>query len=198
MTRTEPTHGFRLRVKALCTLAVLLSAAAPSCDIKEDRGPCPCLLTLIYKDVPEEAHNVFRARIYRGEHLLSDEDVDTVAEPDEHSVNVSKGENLVCYFGGIRKDRLEGDRLLIMEGEESDPLFIGSESVICRTERTSVLLDFRKEYCLLTLELEGLSDGVYPYDLEITGNSAGVDIRTLAPVEGRFRCVPSTADVKAR
>ena len=191
MTRAELPHGFRLRIKASCALAVLLAAAAPSCDIKEDRGPCPCLLTLIYKDIPEAAQNVFRARIYRGDYLLSDEDVDTISEPDEHTVRVSKGENQVCYFGGVRKERLEGDRLLIPEGEESDPLFIGSEPVMCKAERTSVLLDFRKEYCLLTLELEGLVDGIYPYDIKISGNTAGIDLRSLAPVEGRFWCIPS-------
>lgn len=175
----------------MSALMVLLSSAATSCDIKEDRGACPCLLTLIYKDVPEVARDAFRARIYRGESLLKDEEIDPVAEPERHSVHVSKGENTVCYFGGILKGRLESERLTIPEGEESDPLFLGSESVTCRGDKASVLLDFRKDYCLLTLVLEGLADGTYPYDLEIRGNISGVDIRDLIPVEGSFRCVPS-------
>ena len=79
----------------MCALTVLL-AAAPSCDIKEDRGPCPCLLTLIYKEVPEVVRDVFRARIYRGESLQKDEEVNPSAEPEGHSVYVSKGENTVC------------------------------------------------------------------------------------------------------
>lgn len=194
MTRAKHPHGFRLRVKALCALTVLL-AAAPSCDIKEDRGPCPCLLTLIYKEVPEVVRDVFRARIYRGESLQKDEEVNPSAEPEGHSVYVSKGENTVCYFGGVRKGRLESDRLMIPEGEESDPVFLGSETVTCNGDRASVLLDFRKDYCLLTLKLELLKDGTYPYDLEISGNVAGVDIRYLIPVEGNFRFVP---DVKSK
>ena len=62
---------------------------------------------------------------------------------------------------------------------------------MCKAERTSVLLDFRKEHCLLTLELEGLVDGIYPYDIKISGNTAGIDLRSLTPVEGRFWCIPS-------
>ena len=176
---------------ALRVLAVLLSATAPSCGVKEDRGPCPCLLTLSYRNALEGMTDSFRARVYREGFILSDETISLKLEPSEHVVKVVKGENRVCYFGGASSSVLEGDRLMIPKGQESDPLFIGSDMASCYGEKTVVNLDFRKEFCRLDLEIPNGTWEEYPYEMTLEGNVSGIDIRTLAPVEGSFSCKPS-------
>ena len=54
-------------------------------------------------------------------------------------------------------------------------------------------IELQKQFATVYLDFKDEIDGRTGYDIQIEGKYTGADIRTLAPVDGAFRCIPEAA-----
>ena len=152
-------------------LAALLMAALSSCSIKEDRDPCPCVLDIFLEDSGDHAERLALSA-WDGTGRLFLDRIDTDKYPDIYQKKVPKGFLNVCAYGGVSSMALKGDRLLIPEGGQCDPVWAYKGDTIDANGETA----------------EDHTGGAI---LRAVGNANGFDISTLEPVKGPFHSFTS-------
>lgn len=187
------------------TLLILAALCALSCSVKEERGDCPCVLTLFADKaaswelrVPESATVLNEGvdypvslRAVVGGSLSWRDDGAFADGTDSESIKVGKGQASVSYYS--RPERaVEGtDGLTVATGEQWDRLYMGRASIDCSGETASDTLEFHKEYCALWLRIVKLPvDGKTGYGLSIESDVVGINPMTAELLKGEFRCTP--------
>lgn len=175
-----------INIKAIAMLTAAITTA--SCSIKEDRTPCPCWLDIDITSCAEHTNEVTLAG-YNGSRLFS-ETVTVADYPITYEAVVTKGMVTCTAFTGLKESRIEGSKILIPEGSESDQLRVHSVLVDCTGESATDKVELHRQYATVHLSMKGEDAEVNPYDLRIIGDVCGIDIISLSPVSGAFQFSP--------
>jgi len=155
-------------------LGILGLVALGSCSVKEDRGDCPCWLT-VRASYPNEMVSAWLGT----QPIFQDEDGQQVDR------KVPRGDVDVVASRG---------RFTVSEGEQMAELFASVSHVDTRAEEVEVIPYLHKQFARVYLEFQDTDDGRVGYTLEVQGNVKGADKRTLEPVGGAFHCTPDESD----
>ncbi|MBQ1913458.1 MAG: hypothetical protein II171_07860 [Bacteroidales bacterium] len=168
---------------------VLLSINAESCSVKENRSLCPCLLTVRISAVRSPPATlvcisgpVVTNRIVPGDTLFH--------------IPVPRGRVLALAYAGAEEIPHPEEGCTAPLGHTFPPLYLASALVEAAGDSTSVHLPLRKQFCTLSLTLEGPPGWADPYAMEVAGEVCGVSA-SGAPLPGPFRApfLPATASV---
>ena len=170
--------------------AALLAAALSSCTVKEDRGPCPCVLEIFLGDGSDQYTGKLSLSGWNtgGGRLFLDR-----IEPQQHGASysrkVEKGFLWVCAYAGNGSMSLKGDKLVIPEGKECDAVWAYCGGTVDATgESAEERIVMHKQYATVHVRLDTPSPGTDNVVLRAKGTSNGFDISTLAPSHGNFHC----------
>lgn len=167
-------------------LSVLTVTFFSSC-VKESRENCPCYLLF--------AHEGFDANGYEGDiNLLvfensskTNDDVYDIGDmvEDRCDIAVKKGFPDVCGVGGLEFMDLHGIYdLVIPYGYQCDPIYAFHDDVVAQGERALVFGEVNKQHANVFLDVNIISDEEVV--VKVVGNTNGLDIRTMEPLEGYF------------
>ena len=173
-------------LKAISLLAALISAAA--CSIKEDRSPCPCWLDIDITSCSGHTEEVTVAG-WSQDNLFC-EKVAVADYPDAYEATVSRGMVTSTAFCGLDNSTLEGSRIIIPEGSQSDPIRAHSVLVDCTGESARDRVELYRQYATVHLSMKGGDDSSGQYDARVIGDICGIDIVDLSPVAGSFTHLP--------
>ena len=160
----------RKRFFALLRMTVWATIGLTACTVKEDRGDCPCWLT-VRASYPNEVVSAW----FGTQPIFQDEDGQQVDR------KVPRGDVDVVASRG---------RFTVPQGEQMAELFASVSHVDTRTEELEVIPYLHKQFARVYLEFQDTDDGRVGYILAVQGNIMGADKRTLEPVEGTFHCAP--------
>ena len=141
-----------------------------SCSVKEDRGDCPCWLT-IRASYPNEVVSAW----YGLQPIFEDlngQQVDRQVPRGIVDVVASRG------------------KFIAQEGHQMNELFASLTQVDTQCEEAEVIPYLHKQFARVSLEFEGTEEGRVERILQVQGNIKGADKHTLQPLEGTFRCTP--------
>lgn len=169
-----------------CT--ALLAAALSSCTVKEDRGPCPCVLDIFLEDCRDYAERLGISAWDTSGRLFLDR-IDTDQYPGSYQKKVPKGFLNVCAYGGVKSMALKGDRLTIPDGQQCDPVWAYRGSELDATgESAEDHVVLHKQFAVIHIKLDSLTQMAGEIVLRAVGTVNGLDIATLEPIHGDFRC----------
>ena len=180
--------------KLFLPLALCLSIWG--CSVKEDRGSCPCLLSVITTDAFSELDadsgtgwNLILTGYAEGGKIV-EERFGAEMSRDTLEYTVRKGAVLMTACLTESSTRaFSGGVWRIPVGEQAEPLFACCGEVDASGETALYSVRPLKQYSTVTL-LDG-SGGDEPFEgraMLVRGNSCGVDLTTLQPVAGLFEC----------
>ena len=149
-------------------MGILGLVALVSCSVKEDRGDCPCWLTV-------EADNTVSVNGWFGTRSLFKVNGGFIDK------KVPRGlVDVVANIGSFSAP----------EGQQMDSLFARRIPVDTDGESAFARVTLCKNFATIELDFKDEDDGRTVYDLLATGTVSGADARTLEPVKGPFSCVP--------
>ncbi len=172
--------------KVALTYFLIAVAAFSSCSVKEDRSPCPSIVTL-------------DASAYEGDHQKAYSQLITQTQDLRDTLDLSMGETSVewlaqkglmtsyVYAGLVESSEHEGI-VSIPLGHQADPLRGYCRRFECYEEEFTVVAKVNRQSALINFEIKDVEDGTYQYDLEVVSDVSGIDLRTMCPVKGEFRC----------
>lgn len=149
-------------------MGILGLVALVSCSVKEDRGDCPCYLTV-------DAERAVSVDGWFGTRSL---------------FNVNGGFVDRQVPRGIVDIVASHGRFSVPEGQQMDSLFARRIPVDTDGESAYARVTLCKNFATIELDFKDEDDGRTDYDLLATGTISGVDVRSLNPVEGSFSFVP--------
>lgn len=170
-------------------LAVVISLVC-SCSVKEDRSACACLLVV---DLCEVHGGEVELRGWQEDRRGTIFDVITDAPSPEGPtgvvVPVPRGDVRVSSIRGRTRMRERMDILEIIPPNQMDSIFAHSSLVDAGGESARDTVRLLKNFATVYLTFRGDDPTLdAQYDLLVTGNVSGINVRTLEPVEGAFRC----------
>ena len=149
-------------------MGILGLVALVSCSVKEERGDCPCYLTV-------DAERTVSVDGWFGARSL---------------FNVNGGFVDRQVPRGIVDIVASHGRFSVPEGQQMDSLFARRIPVDTDGESAYARVTLCKNFATIELDFKDEDDGRTNYDLLATGTISGVDVRSLNPVEGSFSFVP--------
>ena len=149
-------------------MGILGLVALVSCSVKEDRGDCPCYLTV-------DAERVVSVDGWFGTKSL---------------FNVNGGFVDRQVPRGVVDIVASHGRFSVPEGQQMDSLFARRIPVNTDGESAYARVTLCKNFATIELDFKDEDDGRTDYDLLATGTISGVDARSLNPEEGSFSFVP--------
>ncbi len=151
-------------------LGVLGLGVLASCSVKENRGDCPCWLT-VRASFPNELVSAW----YGLQPVFEDLDGQQVDR------QVPRGTVDVVASRG---------KFIAQEGDQMNELFASLTQVDTQCEEAEVILYLHKQFARVSLEFIGAEDGRTGHIMQVQGHVKGADKHTLQPIEGTFRCTP--------
>ena len=149
-------------------MGILGLVALVSCSVKEERGDCPCYLTV-------DAERTVSVDGWFGARSL---------------FNVNGGFVDRQVPRGIVDIVASHGRFSVPEGQQMDSLFARRIPVDTDGESAYARVTLCKNFATIELDFKDEDDGRTDYDLLATGTISGVDVRSLNPVEGPFSFIP--------
>lgn len=149
-------------------MGILGLVALVSCSVKEERGDCPCYLTV-------DAERTVSVDGWFGARSL---------------FNVNGGFVDRQVPRGIVDIVASHGRFSVPEGQQMDSLFARRIPVDTDGESAYARVTLCKNFATIELDFKDEDDGRTDYDLLATGTISGVDARSLNPEEGSFSFVP--------
>ena len=170
----------------LCLLLPLCS-----CSVKENRGLCPCELTVRSEEPLRTEGDVLVSVIQEGavvkQGMMSREDF----ESGNCVLTVPRRPSTVTVFTGITgMNTVSGRRLDILSDHECDELYSCSGYIELTGDTAECVVTPHKNYARLHLTVIGMPEGA---GLRVVGSVRGYDLMSLDPCEGLFLCDPRIA-----
>lgn len=164
--------------KLLLPIMMSLLLLMTSCDtVREDRQDCPCTLSVRLHGLPE-----YPAWLYVNGYPAGSAQSDTTL-----TVWVDKGPDVeVEVFSGAQPG--EDGMVRVPYGSSSYSLYTFSGLVHCEGESGTVAVQMSRQFCTLSLELEGPGSWAHPFEAWIRGCVDGLDPWTGMPLPGDFHC----------
>ena len=169
----------------LLLFAVVLCLSS-ACSVKENRGPCPCWLTVDYSGFWHVADSV----------TVFAWDADGVSYSEVSHFQgdslgmcvhkVDKGPVISTVLGGLRNGICLENRLIIPTGCQFDRLYAFSERVDCPSEESVSIAKPQKHHVRLQLKVEGGAENS-PYHFKLSSDVAGISMLNLMPIAGEFQ-----------
>ncbi len=172
--------------KVALTYFLIGVAAFSSCSVKEDRTSCPCIVTL-------------DASAFEGDYQRAYSQLITQTQDLRDTLDLSMGETSCewlaqkgvmtsyVYAGLVESTEHEGI-VSIPLGHQADPLRGYCRRFECYEEELTVVAKVNRQGALVNFEIKDVEDGMYQYNLEVVSDVSGIDLRTMYPVKGEFRC----------
>lgn len=185
-------------------LPLALCLLLPACSVKEDRRPCPCLLSVITTEafapgsMEPEAGWRLTVTGYTEAGKIVEERFDAECVQDTLEYPVRKGSVLLSAHlvrGATRT--VSGEEYRIPVGEQVEPFFASSETVDASGETVRCVLHPHKQFS--NVYLYDRANRVNPFEgleIHLTGTVCGLDLRTLTPVSGPFRCAGTPVETE--
>lgn len=169
--------------------AVLFASALVSCSIKEDREPCPCVLEIDFSECPLYKEAMTLQGWREEASCFSESIVPGELERGVFKSKIEKGTLEYNACSPLEESFLDGCCVIIPAGHQSDPLFACSATVKALGETASDTVRLHKQFADMTVSF-GKQNGVESdiVSITVTATSKGIDLRSLTPVEGKFRC----------
>ncbi len=163
----------------------LLIFILASCSVKEQRGPCPCLLSIKISDTLSATGNLALAvwdenPIFYDKIAMSD-------RPSIYEKSVPKGLYTISAVVGENNMTREEKALTIPLGLDSDKIWGYTSTVDCSNEFAIDTTEFRKHFTLVCIEFKNLIDDFEGLEFFIKSNTAGLYLNDFSPLEGDFR-----------
>ncbi|MBO4475131.1 MAG: hypothetical protein J5737_00200 [Bacteroidales bacterium] len=163
-----------------------------SCSVKEDRGLCPCELTVRSSEPLKTEGDVLVSVIQDGsvvrQGMMSRMDF----ESGNCVLTVPRRPSVVTVFTGITDmNTVSGRRLDILSDHECDELYSCSATAELSADTGECVVTPHKNYARLHLAVLGLPENS---DLKVSGPVKGYDLLSLVPCEGMFLCGPRPDD----
>lgn len=182
--------------KLLPAALTILALVMPSC-VKEDRRECPCYLTEVFERLPEgmrKPNSGLWLQVRSQDGAIVKQETVSPADypaPDWLLVKVPKGYVSVAAANGRAHYRTseDGRTLMLSSGVEADSLWAHASRVDCRDESAVDTVILHKQWCTLTIKLEGV-EVWKPYKFQVTGGWCGMDTGDLSAVAGEFSAYP--------
>ena len=174
-----------MEIKRFMLILVSAVLTLSSCFVKEDRGGCPCWMTVEMPDrVWHDGSVVLRL------HGNYDEGAMDYAYKVSESIKADVG--ILEYEvprGSVGVSVVNSARLAVPVGEQMDSLYGFFKPYHTRCESIKCDVELHKEFCTVSFTLV---DEHYesPYDIEVRGNVSGVSPWDLVPVSGAFKYAP--------
>lgn len=169
---------------------VILALAMVSCTVKEDRGPCPCILDIYLEDSGEYADKVVVSGWNEQSSRLFLDRIDPAMYPLSYPKKVDKGTLHLCAYGGNGSMTLKGDKLIIPEGSQCDPVWAFRSAPIDASDETAEAhVTMHKQYAVIHIRVDLPDNMDQDVTLKAVGTSNGFDISTLSPSRGPFHCL---------
>lgn len=163
----------RLFVVILVAFVILTSCGV----VKEDRQDCPYTLSVRMHGLPE-----YPAWLYVNGVFIGSAQYDTTL-----AVWVDKGPDAqVQVFSGARPG--EDGRVHVPYGSPCPPLYTFSGMARCEGEGGFLSVQMSRQFCTLSLEVEGPGQWGRSFSAEVRGCVAGLDPWTGTPIPGDFHC----------
>ena len=163
-----------------------------SCSIKEDRSACPCVLTVSLQETTE---NVMISGWNDENKIIYD-----ILKPDGKECpikyRVPRDRCEISAIIGYEELVLSDDVLLIPEGSQMSCLYACASVVDTDSETAECEVNFKKNHVKVNLSFRNSDTALCPYDIQVRGTVAGIEMKTLSPVRGNFVCTPETNDGK--
>lgn len=173
------------RINYIKTATVLAaSILAASCSIKEDRRPCPCWLDMDISGCASQTTELTLSA-WNTENLFSDK-VAVADYPDAYERAVAKGMVSTSAYCGLNEGIVQGSRIIIPEGRQSDMLRVHSNLVDCTGEFARDSVQLYRQYATVFLSMEDDNAKEALKVMEVRGEVCGIDYVTLEPVDGKF------------
>lgn len=159
-----------------------------SCSVKEDRSSCPCYLQVRFT-APEASGKALLlgwsdAQTFR-------EEVRTEECRPYWSRPVQKGFLTLSVSRGTRVSAVEGRRVNIPTGNQSDSLYANLYPVDATGETADVDVTFRKQFATILLDVRKTAGELQDYRFSVDGNTCGIDLQDLSPLPGTFHFAPA-------
>lgn len=172
-------------------IPVLLAAVLSSCSVKEDRGPCPCVLDIWLEDSGDYTDRL-AVSAWGGSGRIFLDRIDAKDYPGSYQKKVPKGFINVCAYGGIKHMSLKGNSIVIPDGRPCDPVWAYKGAEVNATGETAEdHIVMHKQYASIHIRLDSLDLLAGDAVLRAVGTANGFDIATLEPVRGPFHCFAS-------
>ena len=173
-------------------LPALLCAAMASCTVKEDRGPCPCVLDIYLENSGDFSDRLAVSGWSSSSDRLFLDKIATRQYPDLYSKKVDKGFLHVSAYCGNEAMTLKGDKLTIPEGKPCDPVWAYRGGNIDATgESAEDHIVLHKQYALIHVRIGVAGREDADVVLRARGKANGFDISSLEPCHGDFNCFSS-------
>lgn len=185
--------------KPYLPLALILMLQA--CSIKEDRGPCPCLMSIItteaFAQIADNPETEWKLTLtgFAEEGKIVEECFGLERRKDTLEFPVKKGELVVTAWLADASTPVADGRWVIPAGDQAQAFYACRETVDASGETVDCQIHPHKHYSTITL-LDG-SGAEIPFDGRIPrvlGNTCGLDLNTMKPLFGEFKCMAQTAD----
>jgi len=152
--------------------------------IKEDRSECPCRLVLDFSDVDTTV-------VTSADLSVTSEDgfgyADAVDRSlfDGYMLSVPRTLLEVCVWSGAGHCLNDDMSVTIPFGEDCPRVFLHTSEADADCELLEQKVDFRKNHCVLTIEVDEGED--YPFELTVRGHIDGYGC-DMKPSVGDFSC----------
>lgn len=180
-----------MKLSPILLFSVTIVAVA-SCSIKEDRSGCPCVLTVSLQETTE---NVVVSGWNDENKIIYD-----ILKPDgkECSIKyrVPRDRCKISAIIGYEDLVLSDDVLLIPEGSQMSCLYACASVIDTDSETAVYKVNFKKNHVKVNLSFRNSDTELCPYDIQVRGTVAGIEMKTLSPVRGNFVCTSETNDGK--
>ncbi len=166
-----------------------ISFILASCSVKEDRGPCPCRLDIDVSDCVRYTDKLAVSGWGAGKDRLFHDRISLSDFPDVYSKKIDKGELIICAWSGVKDMSFKNDVLIIPEGCQCDSIRAYRGEVVDawgETAEDEVFL--HKQFATIHFQMDSLSLEAGEVLLRVVGNVNGMELPSLLPRKGAFRC----------
>ena len=178
--------------------AVLPILLAATCSVKEDRGDCPCVLTVDTQEAVEG--DMVLNIVHQAEGIVCQEEIGSYQ--GSFSAEVPKGVVCVTAFGNYEGWEISADGLQISlsEGLEPGRIYAHSDLVECYGEKAWDSIVMYKQWCTLTVVLDAAGNWE-DCSFTLEGKWNGFLVEDFSATAGSFSCpmaLTSEGTVEAR
>lgn len=169
---------------------ILLSCAVLwwGCSVKEDRGECPCRLT-VYLGNASEGDIILS--VSNGDYANS-LTVQAADYPSGYQEDVPKGKVTLTGIQGLADNRMDSRNVIIDKGGDADKVFVYCNTIDCLGEYAYDKANFHKNWTNLQISAEGYDDSGFTY--KVTGEVCGFSAADMKPLQGDFSCTATVED----
>jgi hypothetical protein len=168
----------RFRIPVLLILFTLISCSI----VKENRDSCPCNLQVELTGV-QDTETMLLVKSVRDSSYAR---LMTVSRDTMFTLLVPRGGITLSAWSGANA----GDAVLIPEGSQAPPLYLYHGKVNAVGELAYAGVKLHKQFCTLSIEVQGPPGWGPPIGTEIRGSVGGMSLAG-AILPGSYRCSPS-------